>query len=86
MPTAADIAHAIDELLTRRDGASSIWPSEVARKLWPQDWRQHMFDVREVALAQMREGRLLITQGGQAVDAEQPLQGAIRLRRPLAAD
>ena len=86
MPTAADIAHAIDELLKRRDGASSICPSEVARKLWPQDWRQHMSDVREVALAQMREGGLLITQGGQAVDAEQPLHGAIRLRRPLTDD
>ena len=86
MPTAADIAHAIDELLKRRDGASSICPSEVARKLWPHDWRQHMCDVREVALAQMREGGLLITQGGQAVDAEQPLHGAIRLRRPLTDD
>ena len=86
MPTAADIAHAIVELLKRHDGSSSICPSEVARRLWPQDWRAHMSDVREGALAQLREGRLLITLGGQVVDAEQPLRGAIRLRRPLADD
>ena len=86
MPTAADIAHAIDELLKRRNRSSSICPSEGARRLWPQDWGEHMSDVRDVALAQMREGRLLITQGGQVVDAEQPLRGAIRLRRPLADD
>ena len=86
MPTAADIAHAIVELLKRHDGSSSICPSEVARRLWPQDWRAHMSDVRDVALAQMRERGLLITQGERVVDAGQPLRGAIRLRRPLADD
>ena len=45
-----------------------------------------MSDVRDVALAQMRERGLLITQGERVVDAGQPLRGAIRLRRPLADD
>ncbi len=83
--TALDIAQAIDELLGQRDPSSSICPSEVARKLWPRDWRPHMASVREVALAQMRDGVLLITQGGRPISLDLPLRGAIRLRRPPIA-
>lgn len=75
------IADAIDALLgERRDGAS-ICPSEVARRLSPEDWRRLMPTVREVALRMAQAGRIRITRRGSAVDPEGPVRRPIRLAR-----
>lgn len=64
---------------TARPGGS-ICPSEVARALWPEDWRAKMEAVRAVGRALAREGAIEITQGGCVMDPERPTRGAIRYR------
>ena len=76
----ATIAEAIDALLAARRADASICPSEVARRLSPDDWRALMPRVREVAFDMARAGRVRITQGDRAVNPVQPVGGPIRLR------
>jgi hypothetical protein len=78
-PTDKKIANLILEMLLRRDPGKTICPSEVARSLYPENWREEMEHVREVSRALVREGKIVITQKGQEVDAEN-FKGAIRLR------
>jgi uncharacterized protein (DUF2461 family) len=59
---------------------STICPSEVARALWPNDWREHMNDVREAGLALARENKIEITQRGVPRDPNAEIRGAIRYR------
>jgi hypothetical protein len=71
-------------LLRARAPTSTICPSDVARALAPGDepaWRALMPEVRRVAAALVREGRLRATRGGVDVDALAP-GGPIRLARP----
>ncbi|MEM0967549.1 MAG: DUF3253 domain-containing protein [Verrucomicrobiota bacterium] len=75
------IEDAIHDLLSQRKAGGTICPSEVARRLYPQEeWRSKMTRVREVAFAMVESGRIEITQGGKVVDARNT-KGAIRLRR-----
>ena len=70
----------LEMLLTRGEG-KTICPSEVARKLFPEDWRDQMEVVRIEAKKLVKEGKLVITQKGKMVDPE-AIKGAIRLRLP----
>lgn len=70
----------LEMLLTRGEG-KTICPSEVARKLFPDDWRSQMEAVRVEARKLVKEGKLVITQKGEVVDSEIS-KGAIRLRLP----
>jgi hypothetical protein len=74
------------EILARvqaRGAGKSICPSEVARALWPQDWRAHMDAVRSVAYALHAQNQITITQAGQAVSRRgERARGAIRLTIP----
>jgi hypothetical protein len=78
-PEDKKIADKILEKLLLRDPGKTICPSEVARDLYPDHWRDEMEHVRTVARALVREGKIAITQGGQEVD-ENNYRGAIRLR------
>ncbi len=62
---------------------STICPSEVARALWPEDWRQHMPSVRDIAYQLCDEGVIEITQGGVVQADPRASKGAIRLRAPI---
>jgi hypothetical protein len=66
-------------LLASRSFDSSICPSEVARSLQSETWRDLMEPVRQAARRLVAQGRIDITQGGQVVDATLA-KGAIRLR------
>lgn len=77
----SQVGDAIDALLDARRTGASICPSEAARAVWPEDWRSHMEEVREVARVMSAEGRLEITQRGRVVD-DLNFSGPIRLRRP----
>jgi hypothetical protein len=79
-PSDDTIRRTIDALLARRDEGKTICPSDVARELEPDDWRPLMQPVRDVAIDEAKAGRLVITQGGEAV--EPPFHGPIRLGRP----
>jgi hypothetical protein len=79
---AAMVECAIFDLLERRVPGASLCPSEVARAVDGEAWRARMDEVRAVALRLAREGRLVITQRGVALDPARPLRGAVRLARP----
>ena len=66
--------------LAEARGAGTFCPSEAARRL-SDDWRPRMDDVRRVAGALAREGRLAAFRGGRPVDPETP-GGPIRLGAP----
>lgn len=60
----------------------SICPSEVARALWPDDWRARMAQVRSVGRALATAGRIVVTQRGEVRAPDVPIRGPIRYRLP----
>ena len=67
--------------LTEKVGIEkTICPSDVARALWPLEWRFHMEEVRQVAVELRAEERIEICQKGLAVEGNQ-FTGPIRLRK-----
>ena len=75
------ISTTIDALLDDRGDGRTICPSEVARKLGGEAWRDLMQPVRDVAAARSDAGELEVTRGGEKVDPRDP-GGPIRLGRP----
>lgn len=74
---------AILELLEERSASASLCPSEAARRVDPQGWRDLMEPARRAARRLVAADRLEITQRGQVVDPDQA-RGPVRLRRPRA--
>jgi hypothetical protein len=74
-------------LLGQRAPTASICPSEVARHIAPDAWRDLMPRVRTVAAALVAKGQLRITQGDREIDpaavVRDEVRGPLRLRRPL---
>ncbi|WP_422072304.1 DUF3253 domain-containing protein [Tranquillimonas rosea] len=79
MPDEAEIRDAILGLVRSRAAGKTVCPSEVARGL-ADDWRPLMDDVRRVAADLHDEGRLAVTQKGEAVDPR-AATGPVRLGR-----
>ena len=75
------IEAAIVALLADRAPGRSICPSEAARRVDPDDWRRLMPQVRAVAVALARAGRLEITRHGKRADPD-AFKGVYRLRHP----
>lgn len=71
---------AILELLARRAGEATICPSEAARAVFPDGWREHMEEARRAARRLVAAGAIEITQGGRVVDPS-TAKGPVRLRR-----
>ena len=66
-------------LLERRSG-KTICPSEAARGVEPEGWRDLMEAARQAARRLVAKGEVVITQGGRVVDAS-TAKGPIRIRR-----
>ncbi len=79
MPLDPEIAKAILSLTATRGAEKSICPSEVARQLYPDNWRDRMQDVVDVAIAMHRKGEVLVVQHGEPVDVNQ-IKGPIRIK------
>lgn len=71
----------IDELLAARSRSSSICPSDAARALEPDGWRELMEPARRAARRMVARGEVEITQHGSVVDPS-TAKGPIRIRRP----
>ena len=61
--------------------ASSVYPSEIARRIEPTRWRAHMEAVRDAARRLARRGVVTITQRGKALDPDAEFRGPIRIVR-----
>jgi hypothetical protein len=61
-----DTKQAILELAQERGPEKSTCPSEVARVLFPADWRKHMAAVRAAAIELYYSGEVVITQKGNS--------------------
>ncbi|EIM78042.1 hypothetical protein A3SI_04427 [Nitritalea halalkaliphila LW7] len=78
----ARIVHeAIVFLAEKRGRDASFCPSEVARWLFPQDWRHFMDVVREAAFELYREDVVRILQAGELVPKDEPVKGPIRIAK-----
>jgi hypothetical protein len=71
----------IDDLLDARAATSSICPSDAARAIGGDDWRDLMEPARRAARRMMSRGEVEITQGGSVIDPS-TAKGPIRIRRP----
>lgn len=54
-------------------------PSEIARMLYPGEWRNHMKDVLEAAIDLHNKGKVVITQKGIPVDVNH-IKGPVRIK------
>lgn len=72
---------AIAQLLEGRDGNGTICPSEAARQVRPEDWRDWMEATRRAARRMVARGELRMLQKGRPVDPD-TARGPIRLGRP----
>ena len=84
-PTRDDLRRAVLDLLSERKPTSSICPSDVARRVRPDDWRPLMDPVRAAARDLVDAGEVEITQRGEVVDPA-TARGPIRIRLPRTTD
>ncbi|TVQ95335.1 MAG: DUF2256 and DUF3253 domain-containing protein [Deltaproteobacteria bacterium] len=68
------------ELLARRGRDPTLCPSEVARAVRPEDWRDWMERTRMAARRLVARGEVRILQGGRVVDPS-TARGPIRIGR-----
>lgn len=76
----ADLDAALRDLLDRRAATATVCPSEVARAVGGEDWRDLMEPARAAARRLVAAGGADITQGGKVVDPS-TAKGPIRIRR-----
>jgi hypothetical protein len=76
----AEIEGTIRALLKRRAPGKTICPSDAARAVGGEQWRDLMDDARDVARELARAGDVEISQKGTVLDPDQPWRGPIRIR------
>ena len=70
----------IRELLAARDAGKTICPSEAARAVGGDDWRDLMQPARDAAHSLVELGEVEVTQKGEVVDVT-TARGPVRIRR-----
>lgn len=79
-PVDRRLEETIVALLDARAADSTICPSEAAREVDPDGWRQLMEPARRAARRLVAQGRCVIRQGGRVVDPS-TAKGPIRVGR-----
>jgi hypothetical protein len=77
----AHLERAIGALLDQRRPEASICPSEAARAVAADGWRELMPAARAAAGRLAAAGEAEVTQGGEVVDVA-TVRGPVRIRRP----
>jgi hypothetical protein len=75
-----ELERAIGALLDRRAAGATICPSEAARAVAPDGWRELMPAARAAAGRLAAQGTIEVTQGGAVVDVA-TARGPVRLRK-----
>lgn len=81
--TELEVEHILLGLAIERGSDKTFCPSEAARRLAPDDWRDWMPQVRAAAIRLVEAGKLCCTQRGQEVnpaDARGPLRFSVPRR------
>ncbi|MEU0496580.1 DUF3253 domain-containing protein [Mycobacterium sp. NPDC006124] len=68
------------ELARTRGPDKTICPSDAARAVGGDDWRDLMDEARDVARDLARNGDVEISQKGTVLDPDEPWRGPIRIR------
>jgi len=76
----ARLEQAILDLLASRAVDATICPSDAARAVGDDDWRELMEPARQAAGRLVADDQVVITQGGDVVDPA-TAKGPIRIRR-----
>lgn len=71
---------AILELARGRGPEKTICPSDAARAVGGEDWRELMDQARDIARELARAGDVEITQRGEVLDPDAAWRGPIRIR------
>ena len=79
-PTEQKLEAAILELLAARAASSTICPSDAARAVGDENWRDLMEPARRAARRLVDAGEVQIIQGGSVVDPS-TAKGPIRIRK-----
>ncbi|GGE44789.1 uncharacterized protein DUF3253 [Pedobacter psychrotolerans] len=74
-----DISATILSTAIQRGPQKSTCPSEIARMLFPDDWRKHMKNIVDVAIDLHHQGKVAITQKGKPIDVNH-IKGPIRIK------
>jgi hypothetical protein len=80
----ASLERTIGTLLDQRRPDASICPSDAARAVDPEGWRDLMPAARAAAGRLAAAGEVQVTQGGEVVDVA-TARGPVRVRRPRSA-
>ena len=75
------LERALGTLLDQRRPGASICPSEAARAVDPEGWRELMPAARSAAGRLAAAGAVEVTQSGEVVDVA-TARGPVRVRRP----
>ncbi len=76
----SELRDAILSMTAERGPTASICPSDAARAVGGEQWRELMEPAREAARELARQGRVDILQRGQVVDPDAAWRGPIRIR------
>jgi hypothetical protein len=79
-PVDRELEASIRQTLAARAATSSMCPSEAAKAVGGEEWRELMEPARRAARRLVAEGEVEITQGGRVVDPS-TAKGPIRIRR-----
>jgi hypothetical protein len=71
---------AILEMARERGPSKTICPSDAARAVGGDDWRDLMDEARDAARALARAGEVEITQRGEVLDPDATWRGPVRIR------
>ena len=71
---------AILDMARERGPAKTICPSDAARAVGGEQWRDLMDDARDIARELARKGDVEITQKGEVLDPDVTWRGPIRIR------
>lgn len=74
------LREAILNLARERGPSKTICPSDAARAIGGENWRDLMDDARNAARDLAKQGHVEITQGGEIVDPDMTWRGPIRIR------